>query len=645
MSTYYISTPIYYVNDLPHIGHVYTTVVADVVARFQRASGRDVFFVTGTDEHGQNILRTAEESGITPQEQADRVVTRYHELWRQLGISHDDFIRTTAPRHHRAVKEMIRRIEANGDLYTAKHDGWYCSSCESFYTEKELDDGKTCPIHEKATEWSAEENLFFRLSRYQDRLLQLYDEQPQFVRPTSRANEVRRFVESGLRDLSVSRADLPWGVPFPGHDGQTVYVWLDALTNYLSVLDLGTEGDPSDLYTRYWQPDEAPRVHLVGKDILRFHAVYWPAFLMSAGLPLPTTVWAHGWWMRDQRKVSKSVGNIVRLDELLDRFGSDVVRYFLMREMVFGQDASFSDEAFVDRFNSDLANDLGNTISRLCKLSDRAFAGKTPPEACSNNPVKEAAERLIPDFREAMEQMAFHRALSSLWSLLSEVNQYLVEREPWKLLKDEEARMRVSRILWNGMEGVRLVAVALRPFMPGTAPKILAALGCEGNANAGNSLEWGGLPLSAELPQTPALFPRVDKKEYFSATEAPAVSVVPNSKDEAEVREDGLISIEDFFKTELRVAKIVNAEPIPKAKKLLKVEVDLGNERRTVVAGIAEVYEPADLVGKQVVLVANLKPAKLMGVESQGMLLAASVDGKPVLVHPAEVVPEGTPVK
>ncbi|HYH44116.1 MAG TPA: methionine--tRNA ligase, partial [Thermoanaerobaculia bacterium] len=364
MSTFYVTTPIYYVNDLPHIGHIFTTTACDVLARYRRMRGDEVYFLTGTDEHGQNIERAAQKDGVPPIELADRVVKRYHELRDRLGFSNDDFIRTTEERHRRGVEEIIRRIAAAGDFYKATHEGWYCSPCETFYTEKELSEnagtGKLCPIHGTPVEWKSEENLFFRLSKYQQPLLDWYERDPQSVRPETRLNEVRSFVESGLRDLSVSRANVEWAIPFPGHPGQTVYVWLDALTNYISAL-----GFPDgDLYRKFWENGDV-RMNMIGKDILRFHTVYWPAFLMSAGLPLPTTVWAHGWWNRDGRKVSKSAGNVVRPDELIERFGADSLRFFLMREMVFGQDASFSDEAFVERYNADLANTLGNTVSRL----------------------------------------------------------------------------------------------------------------------------------------------------------------------------------------------------------------------------------------------------------------------------------------
>ncbi|HEY9420941.1 MAG TPA: methionine--tRNA ligase, partial [Thermoanaerobaculia bacterium] len=439
MSTFYLTTPIYYVNALPHIGHIFTTTVADTLARYLRMAGQEVYFITGTDEHGQNIERAARNEGIEPIALADRIVAHYRELKDRLEFSYDDFIRTTEARHHRGVMEIIRRIEAAGDLYTARHEGWYCSPCETFYTEKELGADKTCPVHGTAVEWKSEENLFFRLSKYQQPLLDWYEKHPEFVRPETRLNEVRAFVESGLRDLSVSRANLEWGIPFPDRPGQAVYVWLDALTNYISALGFGTEDD--GLYRKFWEEGNV-RLHLIGKDILRFHAVYWPAFLMSAGLPLPTVVWAHGWWQRDGRKVSKSAGNIVRPDELIDRFGSDNVRYFLLREMVFGQDANFSDEGFVDRYNSDLANTLGNTVSRLVTLSRNAFNGMTPPEICSDNPLAPVAMQAVREYRKAMEDLAFSRALESLWRVLDETSQYIVSREPWKLIKTEGASPR-----------------------------------------------------------------------------------------------------------------------------------------------------------------------------------------------------------
>jgi methionyl-tRNA synthetase len=640
MSTFYLTTPIYYVNALPHIGHIFTTTVGDTLARYLRMAGEEVYFLTGTDEHGQNIERAARNEGIEPIALADRVVAKYRELRDRLGFSYDDFIRTTEERHKLGVYEIIRRIGAAGDLYTARHEGWYCPPCETFYTEKELGPEKTCPVHGTPVEWKSEENVFFRLSKYQQPLLDLYREHPEFVRPETRLNEVRAFVETGLRDLSVSRASLEWGIPFPGRPGQTVYVWLDALTNYISALGFGS--DDSRLYDKFWAHGDV-RLQLVGKDILRQHAVYWPAFLMSAGLPLPSVVWAHGWWQRDGRKVSKSAGNVVKPDELIDRFGADSVRYFLLREMVFGQDASFSDEGFVDRYNSDLANDLGNTVSRLVTLSRSAFDGRTPPNACSDNELAPVARRAVEEYRAAMGDLAFSRALESLWRLLAETNQYIVSRAPWKMIKDEGPTPALARILWIGLEAVRIVATGLLPVMPRVAPQVLAAIGVPVPPDSFDALRWGGLPTEEPIPAPAPLFPRIDKAAYLG--EAQEKKTMETTTPTA-APETPRISVDHFFQAELKVATIVAAEPVPKSNKLMKLTADLGEGApRTIVAGIALAYKPEDLVGKQVVVVANLQPAKLMGVESNGMVLAASLDGKPVLLHPDAQVPNGTRVK
>jgi methionyl-tRNA synthetase len=639
MTSFYVTTPIYYVNDLPHIGHIYTTIIADTLARYRRLAGEDVYFLTGTDEHGQNIERAARKEGIAPIELADRVVSRYFSLRDRLGFSYDDFIRTTQERHRKGVETIIRRMEDAGDLYTATHEGWYCSPCETFYTEKEIGAERICPVHATPVEWKSEENVFFRLSKYQQPLLDWYASAGEPVRPATRLNEVRSFVESGLRDLSVSRANLEWAIPFPGYPGQTVYVWLDALTNYISALGYGSE--KGDLYSRFWENGDT-RLHIIGKDILRFHTVYWPAFLMSAGLPLPTTVWAHGWWYRDGRKMSKSTGNVVRPDDLVDRFGADSLRYFLLREMVFGGDASFSDEAFIDRYNSDLANDLGNTVSRLVTLSRSAFGGKTPPVPCDDNPILEAAARLLPEYGAAMKELAFSRALEALWRILAEANQYIVAREPWKLIKTEGPTEKLSRVLWNGLEAVRLVATGLLPFMPRVAPQVLAAIGVTAVPASFEELRWGGLPKDTELPEPKPIFPRIDKKEYLGDAQKPTKAPVKEKKE----GEANLITIDKFFETELKVGTIQAAERVPKSEKLIKMAVDLGEETpRQIVAGIGLAYQPEDLVGKQVAVVANLQPAKLMGIESQGMILAASIDGKPVLLNPDTQVAAGTKVK
>ncbi len=632
MARFYVTTPIYYVNALPHIGHIFSTVVADTVARYRRLAGDDVRFLTGTDEHGQKIERAASARGITPIALADEVVAQYRTLWARFGMTHDDFIRTTEPRHERGVVELIRRLEASGDLYAARHEGWYCVACESFYTEKELlQPGNRCPDHETPTEWSAEENVYFRLSKYERPLLDWMDSHPEFIQPEARRNEMRAFVEQGLKDLSVSRANVSWGIPFPGRPGQTVYVWLDALSNYINALGFGAPVGVDELFRHYWL-DGDQRVHLVGKDIARFHTVYWPAFLMAAGLPLPTTVWVHGWWLRDQKKMSKSVGNVVRPDHLIERFGPDSLRYFLLREMVFGQDASFSDEGFVDRFNADLANDLGNTTSRLVTLSRQAYGGRTPPVACDDNPILPVSQEVLPEYRSAMERFAFQDALRSLWKLLAETNQYLVAREPWKKIKTEPGSEGLSRVLWNGLEAVRLVATGLLPVMPETAARILAAIGIPEPPRSLDALAWGGLPTSVELPEPSPIFPRIDKEKYMTEIAPPPAPAPAPAEGTA-----NLIDIAHFTTVELRIGNVIACEALPKSEKLLKLRVDLGEPAgpRQVLAGIAKAYTPEELVGTQVVIVANLKPAKLMGQESQGMVLAATdADGRPILLRP-----------
>jgi len=655
-ATYYITTPIYYVNDLPHIGHIYTTVVADTIARYKRARGLDVRFLTGTDEHGQNVERAARAQGLEPKALADRVVSRYHTLWDRLGVTHDDFIRTTDERHARGVVEMIRRIEANGDLYVAAHEGWYCSSCEAFYTEKELGDERLCPTHERPAEWHSEENVFFRLSAYQDRLLAHYRDNREFIRPKSRYNEVKRFVEAGLRDLSISRVSLSWGIPFPQRPGHVVYVWLDALTNYISALGFGSPD--GRLVERYWPAD----LHLVGKDILRFHCVFWPAFLMSAGLPLPKQVFGHGWWLRDERKMSKSTGNLVRPDYLIDRFGADPLRYFLLREMTFGQDANFSDEGFLGRYNGDLANGLGNALSRVVAMAGRYFAGSAPPIPCESSSLRETAGDVVLRYVDAMDALEFHRALDSVWELVAAVDAYVGEKAPWTIAKNRGTDApELSRVLYNCLEALRLVAVMVAPVMPQVSTRMLAQLGIAPGQPEAASMAWGGLRAGAPLGEASALFPRVDVDAFFeevkvteessrSAQSAAAPAAEADTQKvavEPATATQGEIGIDEFARVQLRVGTVTLAERVPKSNKLVRIEVDLGEGRpRQVVAGIGTRYEPEKLVGRQIVVVANLKPAKLMGVASQGMLLAATLpDGGPVLLAPEAEVPNGSGVK
>jgi len=643
--TFYITTPIYYVNDLPHIGHIYTTVVADVVARYQRMRGREVRFLTGTDEHGQKIVKAALAQGITPEELANRVVRRYPPLWQALGITNDDFIRTTEPRHWAGVHEMIRRMEARGDIYKGNYGGWYCAGCEAFFPQTQLVEGK-CPEQGHPVEWLEEESYFFRLSAYQQPLLRFYRDHPDFIRPESRYNEVVRFVEGGLKDLSVSRVSLPWGIPWPGDPRHVVYVWLDALTNYISALGFGSQ-DPS-LFERFWPAD----LHLVGKDILRFHCVYWPAFLLSAGLPLPRQVYGHGWWLRDDKKMSKSFGNVVRPDHLLERFGADPLRYFMLREMTFGQDASFSDEGFLQRYNADLANGLGNAAARVLAMTRRYYSGTTPPVRCGANVLADKSGEVVARYVACMDSLEFHRALEAVWELVSAVDGYVNEKQPWAIFKLEGGSSeRLGRVLYNSLEALRLAAAMLAPVMPTTSRRLLAQMGIAPESRAAVALSWGELPTLAPLGEEGALFPRVDVQEFLAevtvneTSEPGGQSVAPPPAAPAGAAEEQ-ISIEEFARVKLVVGLITAAERIPKSKKLVRMQVDLGEgKQRQIVAGIGTRYAPEQLVGRRAVFVANLKPAVLMGVESQGMVLAASVEGDPFLLGVDGEVPPGTGVK
>ena len=692
MSSRYFTTPIYYVNDRPHIGHLYTTVVTDAMARFHRLLGEDVRFLTGTDEHGQKIEKVARREGIEPIAVADRHAPAFRDLWIRFGIANDDFIRTTEERHHRGVAELVRRIDAAGDLYVASHEGLYCVGCEAFYPEKDLAEGK-CPVHGTVPEVQKEENVFFRLSRYGDRLLELYRRgvggRP-FVFPESRRNEVVSLVESGLKDLSVSRTSITWGIPFPGHPGHVVYVWLDALANYVTALGFGSPGN--GLFDRYWPGPEngARAIHVVGKDILRFHAVYWPAFLMSAGLEVPSQVVSHGWWLKDQKKMSKSTGNVVRPDELVDAFGVDAMRWHLLAEMAFGQDAGFSDEAFLARYNADLANGLGNALSREVRMAADAFGGRTPSEPCDDNDVRRAAEGAVATWRAAFEGYRFQEACDAVRGLLSAVDSFIASREPWKRVKVEGPSPALHRIHYAALEGLRLAAVMLWPIAPGTSSEVLRRLtgGVAGPLPAVRDLAWGGLPLGAPLAPAPPLFPRADPKTYFGAARpaekktlektleknveekpvappapaaaagaaapaaavaaaAPPAGAAPAAAPAPAPEGGAKITVEDFFRADLRVGEVIAAEKVEKSKKLMKMTVRIGEETRTIVGGIALAYSPEQLVGKKFVFVANLAPAKLMGIESNGMILAASLPGtgEPSLLTVDPAVPSGTKVR
>jgi len=637
---FYVTTPIYYVNDVPHIGHTYTTIVADVIARYRRMTGRKVYFLTGTDEHGQKIERAAAKQGIAPKELADRVVARYHELWSRLRITNDDFLRTTEPRHRKGVTRIFQRIQEAGDIYLDFYEGMYCTGCESFYPESQIVNG-LCPDQGHPVEKVREESYFFRLSKYQKPLLEHYAKHPEFVRPDFRLNEVKRFVEMGLKDLSISRTAFTWGIPLAGNDKHILYVWFDALCNYVTALGYAED---SELYQRCWPAD----LHLVGKDILRFHAVYWPAFLLSAGLPLPKTVFAHGWWLRSDAKMSKSTGNIVDPLPLIEDFGADGLRWFLMREMAFGQDALFSEEALVDRINNDLANDLGNLLSRLLKMIEDFRAGTVPAAPQAPGELAGHAARAISLYRSAFDDCRFHEGLAAIGTLVSEVNRFLVREEPWMLAKDPAKRTRLDAVLHDAAEAIRILAVALSPVMPGSADEIWSQLGCPGEAGAqtASALEWGQTLAGRSVRRGAALFPRIDKAAYFKETTmdqplsgTPATPAAPAAP-AAET-----ITIDDFMKVKLRVGKVLEAEKVAGADKLLKLLVDIGAEKRTVLAGIALQYAPEALVGKSIILVANLAPRKMRGIESQGMILAADADGRPIVATFESEVPPGATVR
>ncbi len=669
MAKFYITTAIHYVNDLPHIGHIYENVAADVAARYHRLIGDDVFFLTGTDEHGQKIERSAQREGVKPIELADRVVADHHRLLKKLAISNDDFIRTTEPRHKTGVHELIARIRSNNpdDLYEGEHSGWYCSNEEAFFPESQVADGKCENGH--PVEKTTEKNFFFKLSRYEQPLLDFYKQNPRFVQPQTRFNEVISFVEGGLRDLSVSRTSIRWGIPFPDAEEHVIYVWMDALTNYISALGFGSEDDT--LFQKYWPAD----VHLIGKDIIRFHAIYWPAFLMSAGLPLPRSIIGHGWWLRDNQKISKSTGNVVRPDEILEAFGPDPLRYYLMREMIFGQDANYSDEAFVNRYNSDLANDLGNTLSRALTMSATYFDGKTPPIDCGVNILRDAAEKFVPEYLREMEQFGFNRALDAVWKYLVAINSYIVSREPWKRHKQQGSDAALSRIIWIILEALRIVWVMMSPFMPQLSREALRRLGAKDEAFNLKSFRWGRLATSVSIETGEALFPRIDTTAYLGDVTVPTPQIsrskekpmseeksatneiptpggpaaTPESQPKPTLDEStagiAQINIDKFFETDLRVAEVIAAERVEKSKKLMKLRLTTGDAERTVVAGIATKYTPEELVGRKIVIVANLQPAKLMGIESQGMVLAASIDGEPSLIAVDPAVPPGTKVR
>jgi methionyl-tRNA synthetase len=673
---FYITTPIYYVNARPHIGHTYTTVVCDTVARRQRMMGLDTWFLTGTDEHGQKIERSAIAAGCSPQEFADRVSAEFRQLWDRMKLTYDDFIRTTEPRHIRGVQALFGRLQERGYIYKGSYSGQYCVFDELYVDVTEP--GAPCPECGRPTETIQEENYFFKLSAMEERLLKLYTENPDFIRPEARRNEVISFVRSGLRDLSLSRTTFKWGIPVPGDEKHVIYVWFDALANYLTAVGFGSD-DPKDQakLKRYWPAD----VHVIGKEIVRFHCVYWPAFLMAAGIPLPKSIIAHGWLLFEESKMSKSRGNIVRSETILDTLGADTLRYFLLREIVFGSDGSFSFDALVQRFNADLANGLGNLSSRMLSMITRYFDGEIPypspgARTAADDAVAELAQQTIVDFNAQFEQFQFSRALETAWGLVAAVNKYIVENEPWAVAEkdDQDSRARLATILHTSAEALRIITALVHPIIPDSSARIWEQLGLGDISKLDlRNLAWGQLPLHTKLGGVEAVFPRADKstiermqqmeqeraaqssqaavaekleevKQPEAATvAAPAIAAAPV----ASAPVNNMITIDDFAKVELRVGQVKVAEKVKGADKLLRLEVDLGTEVRQVVAGIAKAYDPEKLIGRKVVIVANLAPRKLRGLESQGMIVAASLgdEGVPVLAGFLEDVPNGARLK
>ncbi|MBI1954951.1 MAG: methionine--tRNA ligase [Acidobacteria bacterium] len=654
MPKFYLTTPLYYVNAAPHLGHAYSTIVADTIRRFKKMQGYQSFLLTGTDEHGQKVERSAKAAGLSPQQFADQVSALFREEWRSLGVEFDSFIRTTSANHTAAVHKIFQAVEKAGYIYKGSYSGQYCVFDELYASE--AGPGDPCPECGRPTETVTEENYFFRLSAFQDRLLAYYEEHPDFIRPEARRNEVISFVRSGLRDLSISRTTLKWGVPLPQQPEHVFYVWFDALTGYLSGINYGQDGAAEELFHRLWPAD----LQLVGKEILRFHAVYWPAFLLAAGLPVPRTLFAHGWLLFEQDKMSKSRGNIVQPEPIREVLGADALRYFLLREIPFGQDGSFSFDALLQRYNSDLANDFGNLASRVLTMIGRYFHQEIPypstQRAEQDRQILDLAIQTISRYASCFDQLDFSAGLEAVWELIGAVNKYLVETEPWTLAEKNSGndRARLANILYTAAEALRIATALLAPVMPQTTARIWQQMGLTSDLSSLTleEVRSSHLPVGEKIGKVEAVFPRLQKEETLQKLrelqEQTSPKGLPGKAAPSQVSGPAPVSAErikldDFLKLDLRVGEIRTAEPVKGASKLLRLEVDIGTEVRQIVAGIAEAYPPEALIGKKVVIVANLEPRKFRGIESNGMIVAASVgkEDRPVLVTFTEDVPNG----
>ena len=646
--TYYITTPIYYPSDKLHIGHAYCTTIADTLARFHRAKGEDVFFLTGSDEHGLKIQRKAQEKGITPIEYVDAIIANFKQLWNELNISNNDFIRTSEERHHKVVQDVLTKIFEQGDIYKKNYEGLYCVPCESYWLERQLVDGK-CPDCGRPVEKMQEESYFFKLSKYQDWWLQFIEENPNFIQPASRRNEMINFVKQGLEDLCITRTTFDWGIPVPFDKKHVVYVWFDALLNYLTGIKYGTD---DAMFNKFWPAS----LHLVGKEIVRFHTIIWPIMLKAMGVELPQKVYGHGWLVIDGDKMSKSKGNVIDPLALIDEFGADAIRYFLLREIVFGNDGNFSRDALITRINSDLANDLGNLLHRTVSMIEKYHGGVVTNAGVSeavDEDLQALVKTTVANFEKDMDAMEINSAIKGVWALISRANKYIDETGPWILAKDEAKAARLQTVMYNLAETLRVVAILVAPFIPSTSPKIYTQLGLEVPAEfLLTDAEFGKME-STKVQKGEPLYPRIEiaedgatiigGKRYEPKVEVPALAVEEPKIEMEPIKEE--ITIDAFEKIDLRVGTVKAAEKVKKSKKLLKLQVMIGEEERTIVSGIAQYYEPEALIGRNVIVIANLAPAKLFGIESFGMLLAASDGNGNLVLADAPGMASGSRVK